>query len=142
MSEAISTQGTTLGFDADGASPYSFTLVPEVTNIGGPSETSDEIDVTNLDSTGGRREFIAGFKDGVDCPVECNYVAGSAAQQAFLALYDSATVARFRVTLPNTATIDFDAFMKGRERSFGVGEAVKINATLRITGVVDFTDVV
>ncbi|MCL2665725.1 MAG: hypothetical protein FWE82_08935, partial [Defluviitaleaceae bacterium] len=39
------------------------TVVAGLTNISGPSASADEIDITTLDSEGGYRSFIAGFKD-------------------------------------------------------------------------------
>jgi hypothetical protein len=38
--------------------------IAEITSISGPNLTRGTIDVTNLDSTNGYREFIAGFRDG------------------------------------------------------------------------------
>ena len=55
MSKATRALGTTLskGEQAIGG----------LTSIGGIEITADEIDVTTLDSDGGYKEFIGGFKD-------------------------------------------------------------------------------
>jgi len=37
--------------------------ISEILSIGGPGMSRDVIDVTSLDSVGGYREFIAGFRD-------------------------------------------------------------------------------
>jgi predicted secreted protein len=45
----------------------------EVNSITGPGMTRDFIDVTSLDSTGGYREFIAGFRDGGTVTLNMNF---------------------------------------------------------------------
>lgn len=61
-SKAISGLGTLFRrWDAGGGK---WEDLAEVSNISGPSMTRDFIDVTSFDSTGGYREFIAGFRDG------------------------------------------------------------------------------
>jgi predicted secreted protein len=49
----------------------------EVNSISGPTMTRDFIDVTSLDSTGGYREFIAGFRDGGNVTLNMNFVRTS-----------------------------------------------------------------
>lgn len=49
----------------------------EVNSISGPTMTRDFIDVTSLDSTGGYREFIAGFRDGGTVTLNMNFVRTS-----------------------------------------------------------------
>ena len=55
---ATKSLGTTLTQTSDGD-----TLIADLTSIGEIGVTSDEIDVTTLDSSSGYKEFIAGFKD-------------------------------------------------------------------------------
>lgn len=45
----------------------------EVNSITGPGMTRDFIDVTSLDSTGGYREFTAGFRDGGTVTLNMNF---------------------------------------------------------------------
>src|SRR5512137_1826867 len=45
----------------------------EVNSITGPSMTRDFIDVTSLDSTGGFREFITGFRDAGTLTLAMNF---------------------------------------------------------------------
>lgn len=47
--------------------------IAEVNSISGPTMTRDFIDVTSLDSTGGYREFIAGFRDGGTVSLTMNF---------------------------------------------------------------------
>lgn len=51
--------------------------IAEVNSISGPSMTRDFIDVTSLDSTGGFREFITGFRDGGTVSLTMNFTRTS-----------------------------------------------------------------
>lgn len=134
MSDAISAQGTKLYVNFAGTSPATWVLIPEVKSIGGPSETADEIEVTHLGSTGGRREYIQGFKDADDCPVEMNYLPGNTIQAQYLALYDAGTVVGVKEEYPDGATNEYDMFLKGRQRGANVGDPLSVTAVMRITG--------
>jgi len=65
MSKAIAGVGTK--FFRNG------TALAEVNSINGPGMTRDFIDVTSLDSIGGYREFIAGFRDGGTVTLNMNF---------------------------------------------------------------------
>ena len=54
--------GTTFGFEKKEEELTDIT-VGNLSSIGEVGGDSDEIDVTTLDSTGGYREFLQGFKD-------------------------------------------------------------------------------
>lgn len=45
--------------------------IAEILSFDGPNKKRDTIDVTNMGSTGGYKEFIAGFRDGgeLKCPM-------------------------------------------------------------------------
>lgn len=47
--------------------------IAEINSITGPGMTRDTIDVTSLDSTGGYREFIGGFRDGGTVQLAMNF---------------------------------------------------------------------
>lgn len=135
MSDAISAQGTTFGV-ANVGSPAVFVLVSEVKNIPGPSETSDEIDVTHLTSLGGRREFIQGFKDTEDLVVDCNYVPSNTMQAQIRDDYSTGLVRIYQTTYPDSSTETFTAYVKGITSNANVGDAIPFTFTLRVTGAV------
>lgn len=70
MSEAISGVKTEIRV-WDGAA---WEKIGEVSAISGPTMTKETIDVTNFDSDGGYREFIASFKDGGTMTLTMNFV--------------------------------------------------------------------
>ena len=47
--------------------------IAEVNSISGPTMSRETIDVTSLDSTGGYREFIGGFRDGGTVSLAMNF---------------------------------------------------------------------
>jgi len=51
----------------------SWATLAEVTSISGPGMTRETIDVTSLDSIGGYREFIGGFRDGGNVQLAMNF---------------------------------------------------------------------
>lgn len=137
MSDAMSTQGVYIG-TSDGGSPESFDELAEVKSIGGPNETSEELDVTHLRSPGAYREFIQSFKDGGELPLTMNFVSGSASQLALLADYEAnpQTVKRRRIFYPDGSTVTFSSFVKARNTPVAVGAVLELQATLRISGAV------
>jgi len=55
----------------------SWANIAEVTSISGPTMTRETIDVTSLDTTGGYREFIGGFRDGGTVQLSMNFTAAT-----------------------------------------------------------------
>lgn len=47
--------------------------IAEILTLDGPDKKRETIDVTNLDSTSGYREFIAGFRDGGSVKMSMNF---------------------------------------------------------------------
>lgn len=135
---AISTQGTKLEIALHAGSPTDYTEIPNVKDISGPSETSDELEITHLGSVGGRREYIQSFRDSDDITVQMNYLPGNAVQDSLRALYESGDIVSARVTYPDDATATFNCFVKGRSSPAAVAAVLEFNVTLRVTGAVTY----
>lgn len=145
MSEAMSSQGTYIS-TSNGDSPETFTELAEVTNIGGPNETSEEIDVTHLRSPGAYREFIQSFKDGGELPLTLNFIPGSISQGSIAGIRadyqaNPQTVKRRQITYPDGSTCVFSSFVKGIGTAAAVGEKLSLDVTLRISGATTWTEV-
>lgn len=137
MSDAMSTQGTYIA-TSEGGSPEVFGELAEVKNIGGPNETSEELDVTHLRSPGAYKEYIQSFKDGGELPLTMNFVSGSASQVALMADYEAnpQTIRRRKITYPDGSSCVFSSFVKARNTPVAVGAVLELQVTLRITGAV------
>lgn len=87
-------------------SPITYVTVPECFSISGIGITNDLVDATHFGS-GGSKEFIGGLADGEEVTIECNYVANSAQQEAFMTGVVAKSTGNFQVTQttssPNTS---------------------------------------
>lgn len=120
--------GTTITFNAK--------AISGLTSIGEISPSSDEIDVTALDSAG-YKEFLQGFKDSGELPLNGFLIKGDPGQVELRTGFGSGTPSAVLVTFPDSTAVSFTAYVK----SFTMGAAetngaVGFGATLRITGAV------
>lgn len=98
--------GFTLKRQHVSGSPLTYVDVPEVISISGIGATNDLVEATHYGS-GGSREYIGGLSDGTEVTIECNYVANSAQQEAFIAGVAAKATGNFQVHVtaasPNAA---------------------------------------
>ena len=118
----------------DGASNEQFTALAEVKNITGPGLTRDFIDVTNLGSTGGWREFITGFRNGGEYTFTMNFIRSD-----FDLLYgdfNSDDSRNYQVGLPDDDTTDitFAGFVTELPMNIVPDDAITVAVTIKITG--------
>lgn len=125
--------GTTITFNSQ--------PVGRLTSIGEVTPDSEELDATTLDSSGGYREFIQGFKDSGEVTLSGYYDNTDLGQQALISGYGTGQAKAVAISFPNTSGgATFSAYVK----SFTLGAAdvdgiVGFGATLRISGVVATT---
>jgi predicted secreted protein len=133
MSNAISGVGTIIQ-KWDGSSQWD--AIAEVTNISGPGMTRDLIEVTNLDSTGGYREFIAGFRDGGTVVLSMNYTR--AGLDAFFADFESDEVQNYEIILPDTdeTSIEFEGLVQEFPLTIPTDSQITMEVTIKVTGAV------
>lgn len=112
-------------------------VIGGLTSIGGIEITADEIDVTTLESDGGYREYIGGFKDAGEVPVEGFFDAENEGQISLQQSIDEGLAEEYKITFPTKpkAEWEFKAVVTG----FKVGDAdvdgeIAFGATLRISG--------
>lgn len=108
-----------------------------LTSIGGIEITADEIDVTTLDSDGGYREFIGGFKDAGEVPIEGFFDSENEGQLAMETSLDEGLAEDYKITFPTTPAAEWD--FKAIVKNFKVGDVdvdgnIMFGATLRISG--------
>lgn len=129
-SNAISSIGALLKI-GDGASAETFTAIPELRNINGPSMTSEDIDVSHLGTTG-YRDFIRGFKDAGEITGECNWT--QAGYATLLTLYNSGVVRNMTLQFSDGTIYEFTAYIKALPKTAQTGDAVRFTVTIRLTG--------
>lgn len=139
MSNAIAAKGTLLQ-RGDGASPTeNFTTIAEVTNLSGPSLSSEPLDVTHHGSPSGWREFIGGLKDGGEITAEANYIPADPTQDGatgVLKALKAQSIDNYKLIFPDSANTEFlfAALVTGFEPSAPVDGKLAKSTTFKITG--------
>lgn len=108
-----------------------------LTSIGGLELSSDTIDVTTLDSDGGYREFINGFKDAGEVSVEGFFFAGKdAGQKSMYDLFESGASEEFTITFPieTGASWTFNGLVTGFATSVDLEDPLSFSATIKVSG--------
>ena len=113
------------------------TLIGGLTEISGLSLSADTIDVTTLDSDGGYREFIAGFKDAGEVSVSGFFDNTAAEGQAEMyTAFESGAVSDFVITFPiaTKTTWTFKGIVTGFETSAGLEDPISFSGTIKVSG--------
>lgn len=112
------------------------TLVAHVSSISGPNQSRESIDVTALDSTGGYREYIDGFKDGGEVAIQGFFDYADGGQKAVYAAFDGEGVNKFSIIFPERigAKWVFNGVVTAFEVTSEVGNAVGFSATIKVSG--------
>jgi len=106
----------------------------EVNNITGPTMTRDFIDVTSLDSTGGYREFITGFRDAGTISCTMNFTRDS--YDLLKADFESATAQNYQIVLPDVEStgLDFEGLVTEIPLTIPTDDKITVDLTIKITG--------
>jgi predicted secreted protein len=111
--------------------------ISEVTSIGGLELSAETIDVTTLDSDGGYRKFIGGFKDGGEVPVSGFFnPLDTTGQMAMYNAYESGAEIPFVINFPPElgASWIFNGVVTGFSTSAELEEAIPFEATIKVSG--------
>jgi predicted secreted protein len=111
--------------------------IAELSKIGPVGKSRETLDCTNLNTTGGYKEFIGGMRDGGVVAIEGNFVAGDTNGQIGLQTdFDGETAQSFVVVFPTavTATWTFTGVVTKFETSFEVNNKVPFSSEIKITG--------
>lgn len=111
--------------------------VGNLSSIGGLELSADTMDVTTLDSEGGYREFIGGFKDGGEVPLEGLFDPTTGkGQKELYDLFESGAVSDFQIVFPTElkATWDFKGVVTGFSTSADLEDPLAFSATIKVSG--------
>ena len=138
-SNAFSGVGTKFQRGNGSSSTETFDDIAEVNSISGPNMSRDTIDVTSLDSSGGYREFIAGFRDGGEVTLEMNF--SLATYDLMKDDFEQSDTWNYRIILPDTGATQFD--FAGLVTSLGIAvpmdDKVTSSVTIKVSGQVTLT---
>lgn len=111
-------------------------FIAQLTSIGGLELSADTIDTTSLDSDGGYREFIAGFKDAGEVSISGYFAPGDTGQAAAYAAFESGAVMPFSIIFPAAlgASWNFNGVVTGFSTSAELEEAISFEGTIKVSG--------
>lgn len=110
--------------------------VADLTEIGGLELSADTIDTTTLDSSGGYRTFIGGFKDGGEVSISGFFTPGDPGQAALYTDFQAGSTNAYSIEFPAelNAAWEFNAVVTGFTTSVAVEDAINFEATLKVSG--------
>ncbi len=106
----IDTRAFTAYTSGGTATPATWSKVGECKDISAGGASVNEIDVTDLDSTG--KEFFPGLQDSGDLTVEINYLPTDAGQSAARSAFEGSVIKSYKITTPQGTTYTFEALVK------------------------------
>jgi len=108
--------------------------IAEVNSISGPTMTRDFIDVTSLDSTGGYREFIAGFRDGGTVSLTMNFTR--ATYDVMKADFEDDTSQNYEIFLADTdeTSFEFAGLVTELPLEIPTDDKITANVTMKVVG--------
>jgi predicted secreted protein len=113
-------------------------LVGNIHTIGEFGPEADEIETTTLDSDGGYREYIPGFKDAGTVSLS-GYIKNEANQEAMIALVEAQTIEHWEVEFPTGAKYFFYGYVQmWKEAESGIDNVRGFSGAIRITGPVTY----
>lgn len=112
------------------------TFVAELTSISGPELSADTIDTTTLDSDGGYRDFIAGFKDGGEVSLSGFLDTGDTGQIAVYNAFNVGSRDSYSILFPPElgGGWNFTGIVTGFSTSFELEDAIAFEATIKVAG--------
>ena len=113
-------------------------MVGKLTSVGAIASDSEPVDVTTLDSEGGYREYMQGFRNPGEVELTGFHEKGDAGQAALRSAYASGEAGAFEVAFADGTAVSFTAFVKGCTiGAAAVDGAVGFAAVLKLTGAVE-----
>jgi predicted secreted protein len=96
--------------------------------------TRDFIDVTSLDSTGGFREFITGFRDGGTVSLTMNFTRTS--YDKMLSDFEDDTPHYYEIVLPDEdkTSFEFCGYVTELPLEIPTDDKITANVTIKVSG--------
>lgn len=146
MADKFSAFGAVLGIgDTDDVATAVFTDVANISNIGGPSESLDPVDVTTHDSPKAFREFVAGVADAGEVTLDLVYDEAEATQgetSGLIYQLEERLVKAFQITTTGTTKklLKFKALVTAFEPTWDFDGAQTASVTLKISSFITWAD--
>jgi predicted secreted protein len=108
--------------------------IAEINSITGPSMSRDTIDVTSLDSTGGYREFITGFRNAGTVVLAMNFTRDT--YETMKNDFESNVIKNYQIVLPDVEAtgLDFEGLVTELPLTIPADDKVTADVTIQVTG--------
>jgi predicted secreted protein len=108
--------------------------IAEISSITGPSMSRDTIDVTSLDSTGGYREFITGFRNAGTIVLAMNFTRDT--YELMKEDFESNTAQNYQIILPDIENtgLDFEGLVTELPLTIPADDKITADVTIQVTG--------
>lgn len=108
--------------------------IAEINSISGPNMTRDIIDVTSLDSTGGYREFISGFRDGGTVQLSMNFIRASL--DTMKTDFESDDLQNYEIVLPDdeNTSIEFTGMVTELPLEIPPDDKITMTVSIKVSG--------
>lgn len=108
--------------------------ISEITSIKGPGMKRETIEVTSIDSVGGWKEFIAGFREAGTLSLSMNFSRGNL--DMFMLDFESDNEQFYEIVIPDllVTTIEFSGLVTELPLSISAKDAISNDVTIQITG--------
>lgn len=112
--------------------------IAELTSIDGLSLSSDTIESTALDTTGGYRTFVNGLKDGGECSISGHFNYTS--HNPMLADFESGATASYTIEFPDKGatgkgtTWTFSGVVTSYATGIEMEDLISFEATIKVSG--------
>jgi predicted secreted protein len=142
MTSAIWAYGSQLKL-GDGAVSESFTAIAEITELTPPNESRDDIEVSNMSSSNGTREFISGWRDGGEVTFKANWLPTNSTQDkttGLRATYNDNLNHNWQIVLPGSVlTISFAGHLSTLESELPLDGAATLSGKIKVSGEITYS---
>ena len=108
--------------------------IAEINSITGPSMSRDTIDVTSLDSIGGYREFITGFRKAGTVALKMNFTRST--YELMKDDFESDDAQNYEIILPDdeNTTLEFQGYVTELPLTIPADDKMTADVTIQISG--------
>ncbi|MBD0381285.1 phage tail tube protein [Paenibacillus sedimenti] len=110
-------------------------FIAGLTDIGPPQKSAETIDATTLDSPGGYRTFVQGFKDAGEVSISGYFESGDVGQVNIDSIFESGAFETFEILYPNGSSYTFSGIVTGLNGGSATLDGLLAwEATIKISG--------
>lgn len=108
--------------------------IAEISSITGPSMSRDTIDVTSMDSLGGYREFIPGFRKAGTTVLKMHFTRDT--YDRMKSDFESNTAQNYNIIFPDVeqTSLEFEGFVTDLPVTATTDAVISMDVTIQITG--------